>query len=421
MFKRLMILLAALALMVGVGAVTTAQATDVNGSMVYRWEGFNNYDQDSDLDDGLGFSQLRTRVGFGGDVGSNASYMLMIENYRVMGDPTSSIDQLYQATFTARDFLFDDYDVTFGRMPVAYGRERIIGKEDWSLDPSERTIFEGYHSRYSFENGWFDFFNFKLGEAYDGRYAAGEGDANLSGFYMHYDANEKFWFEPYALLTTQDNYDVGVDDADNDKTLLFGALVDYMHNGLHFYGEATAVSGTNYELADAGKAADYDEQDISALGWYLGLFYDFDSTAEPYIGFEYNVASGDEDAADAESGTFASPFGSSRDYLGIMNIVPWSNVKAMRFAGGFMPTDGLDVGIDYFMFDAEQGDVTIGTELDITLDYMLNDDVDLHGGVGLFTFDDSGAAATKSPMAPYGYSAPGDPLAFAWLGASVAF
>jgi alginate export protein len=411
MFKRLMILLAALALMVGIGAVTTAQATDVNGSMVFRWEGFDNQDLDSDMDDAYGMSQLRTRVGFGGDVGDNAAFMLMIENYRVLGEEDSSIDELYQATFTVRDFLFDDYDVTFGRMPVAYGRERILGDEEWSMNPDERMIFEGYHSRYSFENGWFDFFNFKLNESHSDRYDGGMGDANLAGFYMHYDANESFWFEPYTLMTVTDNYDVaGAEDYDNDKTMTFGALVDYVHNGLHFYGEATVLSGTEYIVGGA-------ETDISALGWYGGLFYDFDSTAEPFIGFEYNFASGDEaDSAD-EQGAFSSPYGSSRDYLGIMNLVEWSNVKAMRFAGGFMPVDGLDVGADFFVFDTEQEitdvDTRIGTELDITLDYMLNEDVDLHGGFGMFSFEE-GDIADKD-------TASNDAQLFGWMGASVNF
>ena len=298
-------------------------------------------------------------------------------------------------------------------MPTAASAS-TVAKNGPSI-PSERTIFEGYHSRYSFENGWVDFFSFKLGETYTGRYAAGEGDSDLSGLYMHHDANEQFWFEPYVLMGTLDNYDAaGAEDSDNDTTMMFGALVDYMNNGLHFYGEATVVSGTDYGMAGA-------ETDISALGWYAGLFYDFDSTAEPYIGFEYNVASGDEDPADTENGTFGSPFGSSRDYLGIMNVVPWSNVKAMRFAGGFMPTEGLDVGVDYYMFDAEQGDVTIGTGLDITLDYVLNDDVDLHGGMGMFTYDEGTAMATKSPVPMGYYAGAGDAMIFGWLGASVDF
>jgi len=411
MFKRLMILLAALALMVGIGAVTTAQATDVNGSMVFRWEGFDNTDLDSDADDAYGLSQLRTRVGFGGDVGDNAAYMLMIENYRVLGDVDSSTDELYQATFTVRNFLFDDYDVTFGRMPVAYGRERILGNEEWSLNPDDRQIFEGYSSRYSFENGWFDFFNFKMAETGFDRYDDGAGDESLTGFYMHYDVNESFWFEPYTMLSVVDNYDVaGAEDFDNDKVMGFGALADYMHNGLHFYGEATVLSGTDYTVGG-------DETDISALGWYAGLFYDFDSPAEPYIGFEYNFASGDEaDSAD-EQGAFMSPYGSSRDYLGIMNLVEWSNIKAMRFAGGFMPVDGLDVGADFFVFDTEQEiadvDTRIGTELDITLDYVLNEDVDLHGGFGMFTYEEGDVAVKDTSN--------NDAQLFGWMGASVNF
>lgn len=413
MFKRLTIFSFALALMVGVGVATTAQATDISGEMIYRWEGFNNYDQTSDVDDALSFSQLRTRVGFGGDIGGNASYMLTLENYRVLGDADNDVNSIYQATFTAKNFLFDSFDVTFGRLPVAYGRERIVGNEEWSMNPDERTIFEGYHGRYSFENGWLDHFNFKLAESYGSKYGTGVGDTDLAGFYMHYDANEAFWFEPYAIMATTENWDV--EGADNDKLFMFGSLVDYMQNGLHFYGELTVQSGTTYSMG---------EQDISAMGYYAGLFYDFDAASEPFIGFEYNFASGQSaDSMDAEA--FGSPFGSSRDYLGIMNVVPWTNVAAMRFAGGFMPVEGLDVGVDYFMFSTDQeyadGETAIGTELDITLDYMLNEDVDLHGGMGMFTYDEATGTATKSPVPMGYYMDPGDPMIFGWFGASVDF
>ncbi len=48
MLKRMMILIVALAVMVGLGVATSAQADDVSGEMLFRWEGFDNFDQNSD-------------------------------------------------------------------------------------------------------------------------------------------------------------------------------------------------------------------------------------------------------------------------------------------------------------------------------------------------------------------------------------
>ena len=138
--------------------------------------------------------------------------------------PPASVNSVYQATFTMRNFLVADLDVTLGRMPVAYGRERVIGVEDWDL--ATNILFDGAHGRYNFESGWLDYFNFKLQETYDGKYASGSGDDNITGLYMHYDANENFWFEPYAMMMTHENW--ASPDLDNDRVMAFGGLVDYV-------------------------------------------------------------------------------------------------------------------------------------------------------------------------------------------------
>ncbi|MBK9302956.1 MAG: alginate export family protein [bacterium] len=400
MLKRLLILVAALAVLIGVGLAASAQASDFTGSMWYRWEGWDNVDQDGDADDAEASARLRSRIAFAGDVNENADYNLTVENFRVFGDPASDVNSIYQATFTMRDFLIADLDVTLGRMPVAYGRERVIGVEDWDL--ATNILFDGAHGRYNFESGWLDYFNFKLQETYGSKYASGSGDDNITGLYMHYDASEKFWFEPYAMMMTHENW--ADPDLDNDRLMVFGGLVDYVRNGLHFYGEAVVQTGTTYLPA---------ERDLSALGWYTGLFYDFDSTIEPFIGFEYNFASGD-DAATPENEAFFSPYGSQSEYLGIMNVQGWHNVTAMRFAGGFTPIENLDVAADFFLFtEAEDtgADDAIGSELDIKLNYMLNADVDLEGGLGMFTYEDAADL----------YAAPGDAMYFVWAGSRLFF
>jgi hypothetical protein len=400
MLKRLLILVVALAVLIGVGLAASAQAGDFTGSMWYRWEGMENLDQDGDADDASAFSHLRSRIAFAGDVNENADYNLTVENYRVLGDAASDANSVYQATFTMRNFLVADLDVTLGRMPVAYGRERVIGIEDWDL--ATNILFDGAHGRYNFESGWLDYFNFKLQETKGGKYTSGAGDDNLTGLYMHYNANENFWFEPYAMMMTHENW--ASPDVDNDRAMMFGGLVDYVSNGLHFYGEAVVQTGTTYLPA---------ERDLSALGWYAGLFYDFDSSIEPFIGFEYSFASGD-DAATPENESFFSPFGSPSEFLGIMNKQGWNNVTAMRFAGGFTPIENLDVSADFFLFTEDQDtgvDDAIGSELDIKLNYMLNADVDLEGGLGMFTYDKTAG----------GYMAPGDAEYFVWAGARLFF
>ncbi len=406
MFKRLMLLVMTLALLVGMGVATAAKAGDgtLSGNMVYRWMGMNNYDQNSDIDDAVSESQLRTRIIYSGEVDDNVAYNVTVQNYRVLGDPNDYND-IYQATFTVKDFLADDLDMTFGRMPVAFGRQRVVGVEDWDL--ATDILFDGVLGSYGFEQGWLDFFWFTLNETYGSKYSTHVGDQNLMGLYMHYDANENFWFEPYALAVITENWNDP--DIDNDRMFMFGSLFDYHRSGFHFYGEGVFQTGTNYWETKAVAS-----QDISAFGGYAGLFYDFDAQTEPFIGFEFNYASGTE-AGETDMKTFASPFGSRSDYLGRMNIVDWSNVIAYRFAGGFTPTTDLDLTADFYLFQLAEdngGESNIGTELDIQMNYMLNDNVDLEGGLGLFTYDD---------QAQFGYVDPGDSMILGWIGARAHF
>ena len=316
-----------------------------------------------------------------------------------------------------KDFLFEDFDASIGRFPVAYGRERVIGMEDWDLETN--IVFEGVHGRYGFESGWLDYFNFKAMETFGGKYTTGIGDTDVMGLYLHYDASPSFFFEPYVIVATTENW--ADPDFDNDRAFSFGGLFDYVHEGIHFYGEVVAQSGTCY-YDDTVK--DIAEEDHAGLGYYVGLFYDFDSEVQPYIGFEYNYASGDDDTTLDKDEAFDPLFGSTSDYLGIMNIVGWTDVTALRFAGGFTPTDGLDVSAEYFLFTRSEdngGEDAIGSEIDVKLDYMLNDDVDLEGGFGMFSFDDALAPSTKNIVRPTTWMDPGDSIYFVWAGASLEF
>ncbi|MBT4291728.1 hypothetical protein HOD41_03480, partial [bacterium] len=128
MFKRLMLLVGALAVLVGMGMMTTtAMADDITGDISYRWMGWDNEDYDSDLDDDYSFSAMRSRFGFVGAVGENAAYDFTLQNYTELGDGTNGVNSLYKATFTLNNFFIDGFDMTFCRSPLSYGNERVFG------------------------------------------------------------------------------------------------------------------------------------------------------------------------------------------------------------------------------------------------------------------------------------------------------
>lgn len=460
MMKRLVFLILSLALLVGMGLATSAAiAGETYGQFRWRWEGWKNVlDADSDEDDGFGYAFMRTRVGHTADIGDRGMFNVSFENTRLMGfdwsdyygywwdygpsrkgvmDGTgNSTVMVHEAYMGIRDFLFEGFDAYAGRFSLAYGRERFIGREDWSWYTENR--FDGFKGHYVFEKGWFDLLCLKLEETLFIKYDEGWGDHDLRGIYFHYDASENMYFEPYVMLWTGDNWGPEGNEVDNSSYFIFGALFDYMHeNGLHFYAEATMMSGTERWGPDPE-----DELDYSTMGAYAGLFYEFDSTTKPFIGVEFNYASGTKDD-DEEWKTFWSPFGSFSNYMGIQNMVAWQNTASFRFSGGLTPVEGTDLKLDFYLFKLAQdedsaygyvngltfepyeygfagslpGEATdgkfgksVGTEIDFFVKHKIADGVKLNGGLSIFSFGDYFGADNKL-----------DSIMYAWLGGQVDF
>jgi hypothetical protein len=469
MMKRLMFLILSLAVLIGMGLATSAAIAGKDGpygQVWWRWEGFKDYNGNSDLADGWAHNLLRSRLGYFAHVGERGMINVCLENTYILGgdwgfgdyDPFeideypgkfySNMDfnteiHIHNAWLGYQDFVFEDFDAYAGRMTLKYGRERIIGPDDWAMDHQNR--FDGFKGRYNFDDGWFDLLCMKLYEWGPTRYDDGWGDLDFRGIYAHYDANEEIWFEPYIFMLSQTNSDYGFDfgtedrieGLDSDRFFLFGALIDYMgDNGLHFYAEGALLSGTEHFDDDPVVEVDY-----SALGFYAGAFYQADNEYEPFIGVEFNYASGTsaDDWADDKWKTWVSPFGSYSNFMGRINFVGWSNTATWRVAGGFTPVEDLDVAIDFYLFklandedaayfnhgfedwyewptpwpgDMVDGafDKSVGSEIDIFLDYAVDDGFDLEGGLGIF-----------SPGDYFGADNDLDKVWFAWLGAKAQF
>ena len=97
MLKRLLILILCLAVLIGMGLLTTAARADdgkLFGQVRWRWEGWQNQDFDSDVKDSWGTNYLRSRFGYKTTVGERGFFKVSVENVREMGqgglDPPSS-------------------------------------------------------------------------------------------------------------------------------------------------------------------------------------------------------------------------------------------------------------------------------------------------------------------------------------------
>lgn len=471
MMKRVMFLILSLAVLIGMGLATSAAVAKdgVFGDMRWRWESFKNFeDLDSDNDDTWTAHYLRARLGYQGRLGETGFYKMSVENMRVLGGDypspfysegtifdkditegfwpyqvarpfgTNNSDVfVHEAYFGAEDFLFDDFSLKFGRFALNYGRERIIGSNDWSNHAANR--FDGAIGQFGFETGWIDLLWLKLAEG--GPEGAGidfyeTSDVNLRGLYGHFDLAEGFFLEPHLLWFNANNTeddptsDEPNDQVDDTNLYGFGALVDYMSDmGLHLYGEAQFQTGSTSE-ADGTEIF---ETNLSGMGFYAGAFYTFASDVEPFLGLEYNYASGQsEDADEDEAEVFLNPFGSNTEYLGRMNIIGWGpnltegessglGVSALRFAGGLSPAQNLDISANFFLFstaedytffdgETEDEGSSIGSEIDLQLDYYHNDFLSFEAGLGLFSFNEDYIGDDEA-----------DAIWYNWIGSRIAF
>ncbi|MFH1842985.1 MAG: alginate export family protein [bacterium] len=447
MMKRLMFLILSLAVLIGMGLATSAAIAGEGafGEGRVMWFGYKNaQDWNGDDDDNWAETLGRFRFGYGANVGERGFYKFEVENLTVLGGNWNrnyyydkgilNPDYLYLEELDANhnvvvhnaivgmnDFLFTDFTAAFGRWGnLNLGRGRIIGPDCWNMYYQNR--FDGFMGKYKFDAGWLALLCLKLEETgFNGLqdYTSKVypyGDSDLRGAYLHYDANETMYFEPYVLMVTENINSLGDDDFKSNSMFVFGALFDcVMESGLHLYAEGVMESGTmNYDGGPMDPAGD-----LSAMAFYGGAFYTIgDSESEPYIGAEFNYASGTPYDETETLKTFQPLFGSMSDYMGRMNYVAWSNTSTIRVAGGFTPTTGLDVGVNYYLFklaqapaeDAEKG---LGSEIDLLLDYTVQDGLSFEGGLGIFSVSED-----------YAVNADGDAVDsvwHAWIGTRVAF
>jgi hypothetical protein len=473
-----MILIFSLALLIGIGLATSAATAGENagenakgsvfGEVRWRYEGWNNYfDLNSNTKDKFSVNWLRSRVGYKTKIGNRAFAKIAVDNLRVFGgdaevaplfrgstDPDKGVlfnedsndaIELDTAILGLEDFIFKKFTVWAGRAKYDLGYQRILGVNDWSMPYEHR--FDGFGGYYLGDEWWLKLLCLTIAETGLARYSEdGDylGDTWLRGAYAHWDATETFWLEPYLLWVTtaggQDANDTITDafKLGNSSVWEFGALFDFVAEyGLHLYAEGV------YQVGDArtreGDVRPYTDQktDISALGFYTGLFYTFDTKIQPYLGVEYDYATGtSQDEFDKnEEKTFVSPFGSWSDYLGRANIIDWSNTASWRFAAGLTATKGLTVEIDVWLFnlaeaqdyaynpisgpisgerdDAGNFDKAVGTEFDILAEYEMDHIISFEGGLTYFNPGKYfGEATSENPM---------DAVVMGYLGAMVSF
>jgi Alginate export len=329
-----------------------------------------NQDFDSDADDANNYARMRTRVGMTFNAGDYSSAYVQFQDTRALGEPATTLTSLeqtdlHQAYVHVRNAFDSSLSLQIGRMEMLYGSERQIGPVGWS--DIGRT-FDGVRLKNDIEDfGWFHAFAMKLNETGGvstikegaGVTTSPDGEQAFIGAYLHYDANENSAVEAYVFDVYKDQGDLtdaGSGDTENATGNLFTAggrfTLDAPDQNVKLFGEGAVQFGSAPQTAFGEDGADY-----KGYAAVAGINYGLPTAVKSWVGFEFNIASGDDGTDANEIGTYQQLFPTSHGVLGYMDLVGWRNILDYQGTLGVKPNDQWKLWGSYHYFQvAESAD-----------------------------------------------------------------
>lgn len=305
----------------------------------------------------------------------------------------------------------DDYrfSVRGGRQELLFGKQRLISPLDWS---NNRRTFDGFSATLKPTDGnWkLDAFLTQLVRSNKYRFDGTDDNVTFYGIYFNEKVGEdqKYDVDAY-LLGLHTDLTVG----DSDRFTAGARMAGPIAEGFSFDAEGAYQFGSTNGL------------DIGA--WMFAgdlnyLFADYDS--KPKITLGIDLASGDDDPTDTDSGTFNQLFPLGHAYLGYIDVVGRQNIMDYRASASFWPAPKkLQVKADVHFFERMESqdalynagggvvragaagtDESVGTEIDLTAKYLLDRHTVISGGYSHFF---AGDFLDDAP--------PSDDIDFVWL------
>lgn len=250
-------------------------------------------------------------------------------------------------------------------------------------------------------------------KAFEGATLAGEYEEDLDDLDVDFLtlqplfrlADDTLLLRPFvSYLTSEDGREWSGTTGNQDfDVFYFGAEAKYTYDDM-----ATLWAIGIYETGDAEVVDSDVEYDVSGYVAALGFEVDLDETVEGFgVHGQVFYASGDDDLTDDKSEGFYVPRGQSYYWSEIMGLGTFdyaasngspgdtiSNIIAGNIGLSYQLTDDLTITGDlWYAEHAETNQVVteeaLGTEVDLRLDYLVNDDLKL-ALVGAYLFADDG-------------------------------
>lgn len=394
----------------------------VVGEVRVRAELRDNADFDDATSDRQRFFGQRTRLGVDARVNPKITGRVILQDTRFWGQEPStestaselaSID-LLEGYLDLRWIWDLPLDLRLGRQPLTYGRERLVGRHEWS---NHSRVFDAYKLHFGLGAFYLDILGAKL---VDTNLPEGTGqsdqDRNFSGLYFSKEGDRLELLDLYWLRLI-DKTDPPAGEVYRST---FGALGRYL-----VLDDLTLEIEYAHQLGEASSELDIGAYMLAArLGWQSR------GPRELHAAAGFDLASGDANGtADGTLQTFDQLFPSPHRHLGAMDLIGrqnsrdwWARVGARLTSSLRGRLDGHVLGLDkaedaWYAADGTPGgpggrftagsgrrERHLGVELDLVFDFDFAEDSAVQFGVSRFL---AGAALREG-------GAPDDDATFAY-------
>ncbi len=365
-----------------------------------------DFDGGDENDDRDAFWGHRVRLGIDLGVEDWVRTRIRFQDARVFGQTTTSGDGigLHEGWAEVSPPWAQGLTIRAGRTELAYGRERLVGTDDFGLTGQ---AFDGGFIRYEFAPYIsLDAFYAKTRES-----AGVEGDGDFFGIYASTSGIPFTTLDVY-YMGLLDELDVQEPTANGQERRLeernihtLGARVELLASGFLFEGEAMFQLGSRTDPVDPTR-----ELDHFATAYHAEISYQIPVLTLPALGAFFTWASGDANPSDGSSVDFNPLFPSRQAYLGKMNLFNLTNIMDV---GGFVELTpprgfGAHFAFHYFRLPNTSGPLpggfgagktpdptspdlarqaignNVGYEIDLVLSWAPSDLISLEGGYSVF-------------------------------------
>ncbi len=403
------LIIATLAVCMGIGAFAELQNVAVGGSLRIRG---NMYESDDWAPFDVSSVEQRTRLSVKADFTDNVSAFLELDSYDVWGEDFRSnyitgVDgraasgddvEFYQSYIEVNQMWDTPLMLRVGRQELSFGSEWLMGTNDTAAffpGLSYDAILLNYGTDMVSINAFWG----KLAETFGD---FGNDDVDLYGLYGSYLGLEDVVIDAYWLFVR-----------DDESGAFSPAFPDI---GLHTVGlrGAGEIGAFDFEAELAYQFGEADlpdflwwdnDFDYDAFGGNLELGYTFDASWQPriYIGMAYLEGAEDDDGIlgwDLEEDLSFNRLFSNWEYSEFLENTDLSNAIVYRAGIGVQPSESLSLllALSYFQADVAEdygmwfwewtADDDLGLEAGLYADYQYSEDLVFRAGYAHLFVDD---------------------------------